>query len=383
MFSSSPIINFLHTLKSPVLFVCEFFGFQPRKILKKQILTYSYRIKDGNTAKKLNYFAKNVNFVWNYCNETSYYAIKNRNKFLSKYDFRPLTKGASKHFSINSQTIQAISDEYVVRRNKSHKIKLKWRGKKSLGWVPFNAQTIKIENDVVIYNGHKFRFWKHRDLQGTVKTGTFSQDSRGRWYINFQCEIIEKRAHGVRKIGIDLGLKTKATCSDGMQYDRENLTRKYEEKLGKIQRAKKKKEIKNLHAKIKNKRKDFSHKVSNEICSTSEIVIVGNISASKLAKTKMAKSVYDAGWSQLITMLQYKAIRHGMVVEKVSEMWSTQTCSYCGFIPKSAPKGISAIGVRNWKCSECDTEHDRDVNAARNIFNFGTGRCALTGSLAL
>ena len=78
-----------------------------------------------------------------------------------------------------------------------------------------------------------------------------------------------------------------------------------------------------------------------------------------------------------------KAIRHGMVVSKVSEMWSTQTCSYCGLVPESAPKGISAIGVRNWKCSECDTEHDRDINAARNIFNFGAGRCALTGSLAL
>lgn len=111
--------------------------------------------------------------------------------------------------------------------------------------------------------------------------------------------------------------------------------------------------------------------------------MIGNISASKLAKTKMAKSVYNADWSQLITMLQYKAIRHDMVVQKTSEMWSTQTCSYCGLIPKSAPKGISAIGIRNWKCSDCGTEHDRDINAARNSFNFGTGRCTLTGGLVL
>jgi len=82
-------------------------------------------------------------------------------------------------------------------------------------------------------------------------------------------------------------------------------------------------------------------------------------------------------------MLHYKAIRHGMVVKKVSEKWSTQTCSYCGVIPESAPKGISALGVRNWKCSECEAIHDRDINAARNIFNFGAGRCAPTGSLSL
>ena len=350
---------------------------------EKQMLTYSYRVKDGNVANKLNQLARATNFVWNYCNETSFNAIKQRGKFLSKYDFRPLTKGASKELPINSQTIQAISDEYVTRRKQFKKIKLKWRGRKSLGWIPFNGQTIKIVNDVVIYDGIKIRFWKHRELLGNIKTGSFCQDSRGRWYVNFQCEVTDKRPHGERKIGIDLGLKDKAICSDGIKYDRENLTKKYEVRLAKYQRAHKKKQVKNLHAKIKNKRKDFSHKVSNEICSTSEIVIVGDISASKLAKTRMAKSVLDAGWSQLTTMLHYKAIRHGMVVKKVSEKWSTQTCSYCGVIPESAPKGISALGVRNWKCSECEAIHDRDINAARNIFNFGAGRCAPTGSLSL
>ncbi len=255
--------------------------------------------------------------------------------------------------------------------------------KKSLGWIPFNGQTIKVIDDIVKYDGVKFRFWKHREIIGNIKTGSFCQDSRGRWYVNFQCEVTDKRPHGERKIGIDLGLKDKAICSDGIKYDRENLTKKYAERLAKYQRAHKKKQVKSLHAKIKNKRKDFSHKVSNHICSTSEIVFVGDVSASKLAKTKMAKSVYDAGWSQLTTMLQYKAIRHGMVVKKVSEKWSTQTCSYCGVIPESAPKGISGLGVRNWKCSDCGTEHDRDINAARNIFNFGAGHCTPTGSLSL
>jgi len=363
--------------------IIEFGGFVKSVGSEKTMRTYSYRIKDGNVSKQLNKLAKAVNFVWNYCNETSYYAIKNRRKFLSKYDFRPLTKGASKELPINSQTVQAISDEYVTRRKQFKKAKLKWRGKKSLGWVPFNAQTIKIVNAVVHYNGSKFKFWKHRELEGNIKTGSFAQDSRGRWYVNFQCEVFDKMPHGERQIGIDLGLKDKVTCSDGVKYDRANLTKKYEEKLARYQRAHKKKQVKNLHAKIKNKRKDFSHKVSYEICSTSKIVLIGDVSSSKLAKTKMAKSVLDAGWNQLTTMLQYKAIRHGMVVQKVSEKWSTQTCSCCGVIPLSAPKGISALGVRKWKCSECEAEHDRDINSARNIFIFGAGHCAPTGSLSL
>jgi putative transposase len=217
------------------------------------MLTYSYRIKDANTGKKLNRLARAVNFVWNYCNETSCFAIKNRSKFLSKYDFRPLTKGSSKELPINSQTIQAISDEYVTRRNQFKKRKLKWRTKKSLGWIPFNSQTIKLSDDIVSYNGIKIKFWKHRELTGILKTGTFCQDSRGKWYVNFQCEVTDPRPHGERKIGIDLGLKDKVTCSDGVKYDRVNLTKKYEKKLAQIQVACKKKQIKNLHAKIKNK----------------------------------------------------------------------------------------------------------------------------------
>ena len=275
---------------------------------EKTIRTYSFRIKDATCSKKLNKLARSVNFVWNYCNETSFYAIKHRSKFLSKYDFRPLLKGSSKELPINSQTVQAISDEYVTRRKQFKKIKLKWRGKKSLGWIPFNAQTIKLTEDILKYNDIKVRFWKHREILGVIKTGSFAQDSRGRWYVNFQCEVTDKRPHGERQIGIDLGLKDKVTCSDGIKYDRANLTKKYEEKLARYQRAHKKKQVKNLHAKIKNKRKDFSHKISHEICSTSKIVIIGDVSSSKLAKTKMAKSVLDAGWNQLTTMLHY--VRH-------------------------------------------------------------------------
>ena len=118
-------------------------------------------------------------------------------------------KTAFKEFLINSQTVQAISDEYVTRRIQFKKIKLKWRGKKSLGWVPFNGQTIKVIDDIIIYNEIKIRFWKHREIIGNIKTGTFCQDTRGRWYVNFQCEVIDKRPHGERKIGIDLGLKDK------------------------------------------------------------------------------------------------------------------------------------------------------------------------------
>ena len=88
--------------------------------------------------------------------------------------------------------------------------------------LSINSQTIKLAEDILKYNDIKVRFWKHREILGVIKTGSFAQDSRGRWYVNFQCEVKDKKPQGERQIGIDLGLKDKVTCSDGIKYDRAN-----------------------------------------------------------------------------------------------------------------------------------------------------------------
>lgn len=103
------------------------------------------------------------------------------------------------------------------------------------------------------------------------------------------------------------------------------------------------------------------------------MIVVGDVSSSKLAKTGMAKSVLDAGWFMLKTQLKYKAIGQSVVFAEVNEKYSTQVCSCCGCNPDSSPKGLSGLGVRHWVCSDCGASHDRDINAARNILNVGLG----------
>jgi IS605 OrfB family transposase len=109
------------------------------------------------------------------------------------------------------------------------------------------------------------------------------------------------------------------------------------------------------------------HKVSCRIARENSFIAVGNVSASKLAKTRMAKSVLDAGWSNFRNMLRYKASRRGATYCEVDESFTTQTCSACGGLPPERPRGIAGLGVREWRCSSCGVTHDRDVNAARNI----------------
>jgi IS605 OrfB family transposase len=153
-----------------------------------------------------------------------------------------------------------------------------------------------------------------------------------------------------------------------------------EESLAKSQRARTKKKTRSIHAKIKNKRRDEAQKFTTRLVQENAAIFVGDVSSSKLTKTRMAKSVLDAGWSQLKSMLEYKSRWAGVIYEVVDERYSTQTCSECGSISDSSPKGIAGLRIRAWTCSDCGTIHARDVNAARNIL--AAGHCRLAGGIS-
>jgi IS605 OrfB family transposase len=335
------------------------------------IKTYKYRIKDATAAKKLIAMARSVNFVWNYCNEISIYAIKNRSKFLTGIDLQKLTAGSSKEICLPSQTIQMICQEYAIRRTKAKKIKLRWRGKRSLGWIPFNYQTIKIDGDSVYFGGQTFRLFLSRDIPLKFKSGNFSTDARGRWYINIPVEVEEPIRSASGEVGIDLGLKDLANLSNGQKYKANKYYRKYQRTLALSQKDGKKKRIKAIHAKIANSRKDEQHKISHEVTRDFSLVFVGDVSSVKLAKTKFAKSIYDASWSQLKSFLEYKSIARGGMLVMVNEHMTTQTCSNCLSKDVGAPRGVKGLGIREWVCSNCNSVHDRDTNAALNILRLG------------
>jgi transposase len=164
-------------------------------------------------------------------------------------------------------------------------------------------------------------------------------------------------------------MKTIMTLSDGKKFERENLARKYATKLANAQRRKKKRQVKKIHAKIKNSRLDFNHKSSFKVSKNHDLIFFGNVSSKKLAKTRMAKGVYDSGWGQLKTFLAYKTIRRQGRLMLVNEQNSTITCSVCS--RKTGPKGLGGLRVREWICEECGQVHDRDVNSAKNILRLG------------
>ncbi len=341
--------------------------------IQRQKVTFKFRLRDKHAAE-LNRQAQIVNFVWNYCNETSQKAWRDHRRWLSDYDLRKLTAGSSAELNISSGTIGRVCGQFAIARDKVRRPKLRWRSPKSLGWVPFKTETISFDGNVFKFRGSIYRTMHLRDelRQGVkIASGSFNADSRGRWYLNI-CVAVKTSNEAINgRIGIDLGLHDLATLSDGMKIAAPRFYRASEAILATAQRHKKKKRVKAIHANIANRRKDFLHKASAKIAKEYGLIIVGDVSPKKLARTIVAKGVLDAGWSDFRRMLSYKAIRHGGSMREVSEHLSTQTCSECGTLPSSRPKGIAGLSKRVWQCDDCGTVHDRDVNAARNILRIG------------
>ncbi len=347
--------------------------------------TLKVRIRDKHVSTLIKW-AYGVNQVWNFCNETAMKALSNVSEFgpakpafLSGYDLQKHTKGMNKTLGLNSATVQMVAHEYATRRKQFKKYRLNWRKsggvRRSLGWIPVRKDCISFKNGQVYHNRHCLSVWDSYGLsQYTFKSGSFNEDSRGRWYFNVVVEVEAEQGTGKASVGIDLGCKETATDSNGYKLKGREY-RKLEKSLGIAQRAKNKKRAKAIHAKIKNRRVDSLHKYSRKLVNENAAIFVGNVSSSALVKTKMAKSVLDAGWSTLKTLLEYKSAHAGIVFEEINESYTTQTCSCCGSRLNS-PKGRAGLGIREWTC-ECGVTHDRDVNAAKNILALGHERLAV------
>ena len=331
------------------------------------ILVYRYRVKSLNGL--LNRQARAVSFVWNFCNDRQKDALRFGRKWHTGFDLNKLTAGSSKELGLHAGTINAVCEQYAKSRGQKKRPYLRYRGKKSLGWVPLKGRDIKETKDGFHFHGREFRVFKSRDLPAgaKIKDGTnFSRDARGNWFLNVCIEVEQPEQRPMNAgVGIDLGLKSFAALSTGETIDNPRHFRALEVKLGKAQRARKKRQVANIHARIVNARRDFLHKLSRRIVGEFDYIAVGNVSASKLAKTSVAKSVADASWSSFRLMLAYKAVKHGAWYEEVNEAFSSVTCSSCN--ARSGPNGLKGLQVRQWVCSSCGVVHDRDTNAALNI----------------
>jgi putative transposase len=304
----------------------------------------------------LNAAAIEINQVWNFSNATSCKAARpftGQPRCLSAFDLDKLTAGATECFEhIGSDTIQRVNAELATRRKQFKKAKLRWRvsvgSKRSLGWIPFKAVQLKRKGKSLRFSGKAFRVFERELLEGTSwKSGCFAQDSFGDWWLCLPvAREVRQTVAPKEAVGLDLGLKDTVATSDGDKLEAGHFYRSIEQRIANAQRRGHKRQAKRLHRTAARRRKDALHKFSRRIVSNYQTIKIGDVSSLKLVKTRMAKSVLDAGWGTLKTQLQYKGQQAGRSVIIVSERDSTRTCSSCKAL--TGPTGLDMLVVRTW-----------------------------------
>lgn len=214
-----------------------------------------------------------------------------------------------------------------------------------------------------------------------VTTVTVSRDTAGRYFASLLCDdAVAAKPAAQGKVGIDLGLSHFAILSTGEKVAAPNTFRRNEAKLAKLQRrlAKKAKgsnrrkkakhKVARLHAKIADSRRDFLHKLSTRLINENQVIAVESLSVSNMQKNRcLSKSIGDASWSEFVRQLEYKANWYGRELIGIDKWYpSSKRCSDCGHTMPKMP-----LNVRQWTCPECGSNHDRDVNAARNVLAAG------------
>lgn len=221
-----------------------------------------------------------------------------------------------------------------------------------------------------------------RPIQGRITSATIKQTPSGKYFIVFTCTDIPEpsKSKTGKAIGIDLGIKTLVTTSDGEKIEGVADTRNLEQKLAREQRklsrkkkgsnnrAKQKIKVARAYEKIASKRKDHLHKVTAKIIDENQVVCAETLNVDGMLKNRyIAKKLANQSLATILGFLEYKAKLKGKTFVQVDKKFaSSKICHDCGTREEKMP-----ASKRRWKCKSCGTKHDRDINAANNILAEG------------
>jgi len=332
----------------------------------------------------------NCRFLWNYFLNLMNQTYKDTGKGLSGYDVKKQIPALKKEYEwlklTYSQCLQQVClnlgvafNNFFERRAKYPKFKSK-HDKQSIQY-PQNVKVLK--SFISLPKIGDVKAVIHRPVEGKIKTVTISKNCCDDYFASILFEDgqekPEEKLEG-KAIGIDLGLTHFAITSDGSKFNNPKILSKHELNLkrkqqqlsrkqkGSANRNKARKKVAKVHKKITSSREDFLHKLSRRIVNENQVIAVENLNVKgMMSNHKLAKAIHQVGWGMFGTMLKYKSEMEGKVYVEVDRFFpSSKTCNVCLNRVDSLP-----LDVRNWTCTNCNSQHDRDINAAINLRDEG------------
>lgn len=365
-------------------------------------LGFKYRLYPTKEQEaRLRQFCGSTRWLWNYMLDLNQKTYSETKKFAFVYDMANLLPELKKEHAWLKETPSQALQQRCMDLDKA--LKLVWKSK--FGFPKFKSRnrcqdSFRIPQQKA--NGKDYHIktsashltipkigeikWKyHRELTGKLKSVTISRDNR-HWYVSVLCEISDVESKLIdreKTIGIDLGITDFAVLSDGTKIKSPKFLkaklrhlRKANRQLAKKQKGsnnhrKQSDRIARIHQIIRFQRNDWLHKLSHRLVQKHDLICLEDLKTKSLVKDKkqkpMNRSIADQGWYMFTEMLAYKAKLMGKHVTKIDQYApSTKTCSNCGHV---MPK--IALDIREWHCPSCNSEHDRDINAALNIKFWG------------
>jgi putative transposase len=342
-------------------------------------------------------------FVYNNSLEQKIRAYEQEGRKLSCFDLNnrlPVLKEEHPWLTeVNSQSLQSAN------KNLDNAFTRFFREKK--GFPRFKSRKNPVQSFQVPqhyrvdFDREKIRFPKigeirttfHRFFTGKMKTATVSVTTTGKWFVSILVddgapEPAPAPFTSETTLGIDVGLTDFATFSTGEKIENPRYLKNSLQRLKVLQQrvSRKKKGSKNrkkaiqrlarCHEKVTNQRNDFLHILSFRVVSENQAIAVESLNVAGMQKNhKLAQSISDVSWSTFFTMLEYKCKKYGKTLLKIGRFDpSSKICSKCGYLKRDL-----SLSEREWICPDCDTHHDRDINAAINIKKFALQEQNLVG----